>query len=78
MKPAIPAMMRWLVVILFPHSQLPPSHFPVVMSVLTDSMQGQVLMNVWIIPNSNFQLEKPGLGGTRTHNQRLKRALLYH
>ena len=43
-SPAAPAMSRWLRGIFFPHSQQPPSHFPVVMRVLTDSMQGQVFM----------------------------------
>ena len=47
-SPTAPAIRRCPSGSFFPHSQQPPSHFPVVMSVLTDSMQGQVFMAVSI------------------------------
>ena len=43
-RPTAPAIRRCPSGSFFPHSQPPPSHFPVVISVLTDSRQGQVDM----------------------------------
>lgn len=45
-SPTAPAMRRWPSGSFFPHSQHPPSHFPVVTRVLTDSIQGQVFMGL--------------------------------
>jgi hypothetical protein len=56
-RPTTPAMMRWLNGSFFPHSQGTPDHFPVVMSVLTDSMQGQVFMGVGQCSRDRFALQ---------------------